>query len=290
MSTPAVVVSLINEGQEFQRMQASDAKKAAASLGIAVEVVFAEGHSVVQVQQLFKFIHAADGERPRAIVVETVSGEGLERVAKNAAAANIGWIVINRNVTYLEPLREAHRALIVAGLGVDNLEVGRIQARQCRRLRPAGGRIVVVQGPADTSAARLRLNGLQESITNKYDVRVLTGDWTEGSGEKAMSAWLRLKTNESFAPDIVVAQNDSMAIGARRAIMAMKGDWRQVAYLGCDGLPAQGVRLVDAHELAGTVVTPTTTGPALQMVSRWLASGAIPPLETLLPPKPYPAH
>jgi len=289
MPKPKIVVALLNEEQEFQRMQATDARETAARLGLSVEIVFAESHAVLQVQQLFKWIHAPEEDRPAAIVVETVSGEGLERVAKNACAAGISWIILNRSVTYFETLRQAHPKLLVAGLGLDNLEIGHIQGKQCRKTCPGGGRVVVVQGPPDTSAAKLRLAGLNESLTAEYEVRTLAGDWTETSGEKAITGWLRLKTNEAFRPDIIAAQNDSMAMGARRAVSALMKDWGKVAYLGCDGLPDQGIRLVDQHQLAGTVVTPTTTGPAIELVSRWLKTGQAPPVETLLSARAYPA-
>jgi hypothetical protein len=39
----------------------------------------------------------------------------------------------------------------------------------------------------------------------------------------------------------------------------------------------------------GTIVAPTSTKPALEIVDRWRRTGAMPPLETLLSAKPYPA-
>jgi hypothetical protein len=81
---PRVVVGLLNADQEFQQLQAKDARDAAARLKLDLVVSFAEGHAVVQIQQLFKHIHAQPAERPAAIVVEPTTGEGLERVARNA--------------------------------------------------------------------------------------------------------------------------------------------------------------------------------------------------------------
>ena len=92
---PKVVVALLNADQEFQQLQARDARESAARLKLDVEVAFAEGHAVVQIQQLFKHIHAPEAERPAAIVVEPATGEGLERVARNAMKAGIGWILVN---------------------------------------------------------------------------------------------------------------------------------------------------------------------------------------------------
>jgi len=51
----------------------------------------AEGNAVVQIHQLSACVHAPGERRPAAIVVETVVGEGLERVARNAVKAGIGW-------------------------------------------------------------------------------------------------------------------------------------------------------------------------------------------------------
>ena len=92
-------------------------------------------------------------------MVETVTGEGLERVARNAADAGVGWVLLNRRVTYLDELRSTHPALPLSTVGTDQAEVGRIQGRQLRALLPGGGPVLYVQGPPDTSVAQERLAG-----------------------------------------------------------------------------------------------------------------------------------
>ncbi|HEY8265770.1 MAG TPA: hypothetical protein VIG03_04295, partial [Steroidobacteraceae bacterium] len=131
---PKVVVGLLNEAQEFQQLQAKDARESAARLGLEVEVLFSEGHAVVQIQQLFGHIHAPAERRPAAIVVEPAITEGLERVARNAVKVGIGWILVNMRSAYLEPLRAAHPDVPIGMVGTDQREVGRIQGRQCRSL------------------------------------------------------------------------------------------------------------------------------------------------------------
>jgi ABC-type sugar transport system substrate-binding protein len=285
---PRVVVALLTAEQEFQQLQAKDARDAAARLGLDVDVAFAEGHAVVQIQQLFRHIHAAEAERPAAIVVEAATGEGLARVARNAVGAGIGWILVNTRVTYVDELRAAHPDLLIAMLGTDQKEVGRIQGRQCRSLLPGGGHLLCVQGPADSTVTADRLAGLKEALGAGFEVRGLNGDWTEGSGAKAVTAWLRLKTAEAFTPDMVVSQNDSMAAGARKALRDHRAEWASLPFLGCDGLPEGGQRMVARGELAATVVTPSNTGPALEIVARWLQTREIPPREVLLPPRSHP--
>ena len=285
---PKVVVALLNADQEFQQLQARDARESAARLKLDVEVCFAEGHAVVQIQQLFKHIHAPEAERPAAIVVEPATGEGLERVARNAVKAGIGWILVNARVTYVDELRQAYPALPIATLGADQKEIGRIQGRQCRALLPGGGRVLCVQGPADSAATAGRLEGLKETLGPGFEIRGVNGDWTEAGGGKAVVSWLRLKTAEAFQPDVVACQNDSMAVGARKALREHRLDWGALAFLGCDGLPEGGQKMVAEGALVATVVTPSNTGPALEVVARWLQAQQLPPREVRLAARSHP--
>ena len=41
-------------------------------------------------------------------------------------------------------------------------------------------------------------------------------------------------------------------------------------------------------QLAATVVTPSNTGPALELIARWLETREAPPREILLPPRSHP--
>lgn len=283
-----IVVALLDAGQEFQQLQATDARETASRLKLETDVSFAEGHAVVQIQQLFKHIHAPAAERPAAIVLEPTTGEGLERVARNAVGAGIGWILVNAEVAYLDELRTAHPELPIAIVGTDQREAGRIQGRQARKLVPAGARVLCVQGPQDAAASTRRLDGLKEALGAGYELRSVNGDWTAAGGEKAVASWLRLKTAEAFRPDVIVCQNDSMASGARKAVRQSRPEWEALPFLGCDGLPEGGQKQVAEGQLAATVVTPSNTGAALELVARWLVAKQQPPRQVLLAPRSHP--
>jgi ABC-type sugar transport system substrate-binding protein len=289
MGKARVFVSLLAQDQEFQRLQAADATETAAHHGLDVEIAFAENNGVVQIQQLFKAIHAPAEERPRAIVVETVTGEGLERVARNAVRAGVGWILLNRRVPYLAELAQSS-TLPVSSVGTDQIEVGRIQGRQFRALRPRGGHVLYIQGPPDTSVAQERLAGARSAIEGAAIALTLaSGLWTEESGEQAVGAFLRLKTWQSAPPDVVGCQNDSMAVGAVRALRAAKGiGFAGVPVTGCDGLQDGGRRLVDVKQLAATVVTRSNTGPAIELLAHHFKTGRPMPTDVLLPAASYP--
>jgi len=287
-----VVVALLDETQEFQRFQAADARIVAARLGLQLEILFAENNAILQIQQLFKVVHGrSNAARPDAVLVETVSGEGLERVARTACRAGIGWVLINRQVSYLDALRREHSGIPIGAVSTDQVEIGRIQGRQFRALLPRGGRVLYIQGPQDTSAARERLQGAREAIrSSRIDLKVVEGQWTEASGREVMERWLRLKHHDSELPDLVGCQNDAMAVGARAAVAARTGDagLRRCLFTGVDGLPEGGERLVRQHQLAATVAVPSNIGPAFYALVQALSARGPFPAQTLLSPASHP--
>jgi ABC-type sugar transport system substrate-binding protein len=173
-------------------------------------------------------------------------------------------------------------------IGSDHAEIGRIQGRQCRALLPDGGRVLNVRGPEDSTVTYQRAEGLDEVLGEGFEVRVLNGNWSAKSGDKAVMTWLRLKTAEPFQPDVVAAQNDLMALGVRRAFTTNRPDWANIPYLGCDGLPEGGQKQVNEGAYAATVIAPSNTGPALEWVARWLENGELPPREVIMSPTSYP--
>ena len=172
---------------------------------------------------------------------------------------------------------------------LEDIEVGRIQGRQFRVLLPKGGALLYLQGPPDTSAAQERFQGMSEATEGAgFDVKVLSGQWTEASAEKAIQGWLRLRTSEGAAPQLVCSQNDAMAVGARRVLLAHGPEWASVPFTGCDGLPGGGQKLVRERVLAATVVTPSNGGPAVDLVAAALETGEPSPAQLVLAPRSFP--
>jgi|SRR5262245_18347714 len=287
-----IVVSLPEGGNEYQRLQASDAQATAARLGLEVEVLDAENNAVLQIQQLFKPIHSS--ERPRALVVEPVALEGMERLATKAAAASIGTAILNCTVPYIDGLRSTYPSLPIFAIGSDQTEIGRLQGRQIEALLPFGGTVLYVQGPPNTPVVAERLRGTEEQVRGSgIHLVVIDAHWSEESAEKAVRSWLRLKHSESVRVDLVAGQDDSIARGARRAFEAGADTRERVAevpFLGIDGVPSVGQQLVASGQLAATIVMPSNTGPALEALSRWLRSGTLPPPSVRVPVSSFPTE
>jgi ribose transport system substrate-binding protein len=263
------LVSLTTNDNDYQIEQAQSAEEAARKCGVELQVIYADNDAITQSTQLLKAIQAEESHRPDAIVFEPVGGTALPQVARAASAAGIGWAVLNREANYVPELRKSSSAPVFV-LTSDHLEIGRIQGRQIAALVPHGGAILCIQGPAENSAAKDRTTGMQETKPANVHTTLLRGQWTEESSRKAMRSWLKLTTSRKANIDLIAAQDDSMAIGARKAFEELTDDaekerWLRLAFLGIDGLPKTGQTWVKNGLLAATIFVPPNAGQAIEM-------------------------
>ena len=283
-----VVVALITRDNDYQAEQSSAASEAAARLGIQISIVYAENDAVNQSQQLVKIIQDKN-QRPDAILVEPV-GTPMPQVAKAAVAAGIGWGVLNREAEYIAELRRESR-IPVFGVTPDQEEVGRIQGKQVAALA-AQGNILYIEGPSSSSAANLRSKGILSSKPAGVTMKVLKVDWSERSAHHAVKSWLSLSTSKELRIQAVVAQNDAMAMGARKALVeigaAEREHWLNTPFLGCDGVTKTGQEWVRTGQLRATVVIPAMAGLALEMLAKAVNTGSMPAERTLCAPRAFP--
>ena len=286
------VVSLTNRENDYQIEQATSAQEASQRLGLDIELLYAENDAILQSQQLLNVIQSRSTPRPDGIIFEPVGGTALPQVAKAAASAGIGWAVLNREVEYLAELRRTFKVPIFS-LTSDHEEIGRIQGKQIAALIPAGGSVLLVQGPAESLAAKQRTNGMNETKPFHAQVKMMRANWTEASAYKIVSSWLRLSTSQQTRIDVVAAQDDSMALGARKAFQeiaasALREHYRAAPFLGIDGMPETGQAWVRQGLLAATIVVPTNTGQAMEMMARTLQAGTTLPERTFTNATSYP--
>jgi ribose transport system substrate-binding protein len=288
-----LVVSLTTRDNDYQIEQATSAEEAAQRLGVDLEILYAENDAILQSQQLLNVIQSRTTTHPDGIIFEPVGGTALPQVAKAAAAAGIGWAVLNREVDYLAELRRNFKVPIFA-LTSDHEEIGRIQGKQIAALLPGGGSVLLVQGPAESLAAKQRTTGMYETKPVNVEVKVMRANWTEASAHKIVSSWLRLSTSQQTRIDVIAAQDDSMALGARKAFQeitanAVRDQRLGTPFLGIDGMAKTGQEYVKRGTLAATVVVPTNTGQAMEMMAQALQSGTMPPEKTLTHAKSFPS-
>ncbi len=252
-----------------------------------MQLVYADIDPINQSQQLLKAIQSSSQSRPDAIIVEPVGVAGLPRVARAAALAGIGWVVVNWDVDYLEELRREFSVPLFA-VTSDHREIGRIHGRQLAKLMPNGGSVLYVQGPSYSPPAQQRSSGLYETKPKHIDVMALRANWTSQSAIRAVHSWLRLSFSREISLRGVLSQDDSMALGSREALQGEYDAerWLRLPFIGCDGLRKTGQGWVRRGLLAATVIVPPNTGLALEMVVKQIRDGLRAPIRTLTTPQP----
>jgi ribose transport system substrate-binding protein len=277
MANLRFVVSLITTENDYQVEQAAAAQAAAQKFGVDLQILYADNDAITQSTQLLKAIQSDAALRPHAIIFEPVGGTAFPQVARAAVSAKIAWAALNREADYIPQLRKTAEVPVFS-ISSDHKEIGRIQGRQFAALLPNGGSVLYIQGPSETSAARDRTEGLQMTVPSSVQVVSLRGRWTEESATRAVESWLRLNIANKTQIDVVGAQNDLMAIGARKAFeglanIADRERWLRLPFTGVDGLAKTGQAWVRNGTLAATVVVPTNTGQAIAMLVEALKTG-----------------
>jgi len=286
------VVSLTTTENDYQMEQSRAAEEAARKLGVDLQIIYADNDTITQSQQLLNIIQSRSDSHPDGILFEPVGGTALPQVGKAAVTAGIAWVVLNREIEYIADLRRAYRMPIFT-VAANHEEFGRIQAKQIAALLPKGGSVLYIEGPAENYAAKQRTIGFYEAKPTSVQVKSLRGQWTEASAQKALSSWLRLSTSRQTRIDAIVAQNDAMAVGARKAFQEItdireRDRWLSLPYTGVDGVPKTGQAWVKSGLLAATVVVPTNTDVGLEMLVRAIQTGAQPSERTLTSPRSFP--
>jgi len=292
------LVLLAVENNDYQAAQVTAAEKAAMRLGVELQVIHIEHSAIAQSQQVLELLQRPPDRRPGGILFEPV-GTPLAQAARLAASSGVAGVVLNRVVDYASELRRQFPTPLFS-VSTSHVEVGKIQGQQIARLLPGGGTLLYIQGPADNTASSQRRAGMESAKPANTEVRALKGLWTEQSAHQAVTSWLKLGLGKSQLIAGVAAQNDAMALGARKAVQAHTSGsererWMSVPFLGCDGLPGTGQAAVRNGLLAATVVIPPNAGTAVEAVASAIQTGkqpseciytsptSFPPIESLKP-------
>jgi ABC-type sugar transport system substrate-binding protein len=296
MRRRGIALFLRSLDNDFQQRVRDDALTTGKRLGFTVTPMGAQNDPVRQLAQITAALEAAPGGDLAAILVAPVRDDGLADLAQQAARADIGWTLLNRESTQatLPPFPGDEPTRVPAFcVSPDQLEIGRIQAEQAKVLAPNGGTIIAITGPARTSASRRRLEGLWTELGPNYALTLLEADWTTERARLVLDRWLA-GLDGSTLPALIAAQNDEMALGARQALRDAASQRGLPALLdlpliGCDGSPGLGQRLVRESRINATVTLPSPAGPALEWLARFRDTGELPPSQLSLPVASYPS-
>src|SRR5438270_1460890 len=178
MKRLSFLVSLTNNDNDYQQEQAAAAEKAGRRLGVDVKIIHASNDALAQSQQLLHYVQDSLVPRPDAIMFEPAGGTAFPQVARAAAAAGIGWVVLNHEVDYVFDLRRQYKVPVFA-ITSDHEEVGNIQGQQFAALLPNGGSMLYIEGPNTSVAAKQRSTGMLKAKPANIQVKTLRANWTE---------------------------------------------------------------------------------------------------------------
>jgi ABC-type sugar transport system substrate-binding protein len=206
------------------------------------------------------FTDAADSSNRQIQDVRTLLGSGIDLliISPNESEAlspviaeaykSIPVILLDRSVIGFD---------YTLFIGPDNRLIGK-QAGQyvTELLGPRGGKIVEIMGRSGSPPVLDRREGFHEAVLRQPTIAVvdtLVADWLRDKAEDEMTAWLR----KNGRVDVIFAQNDAMADGARRA--AVKLGITGISVVGIDGLPGVGggIEMVRSGALSATFTCPT---------------------------------
>jgi ABC-type sugar transport system substrate-binding protein len=277
----------------YLREQISAAEAAASRLGIDLQVISADMDPILQSQQLLAAVQAKEGERPDAIVLEPVNATGLPRVAEAAVAAGISWVISNAQVDYITKLRRNAKVPVFL-VSQDHVEIGRLQGRQIAALLPHGGSVLYLRGPAMSSIASRRFEGLERGKPQNVEIKsVKVQGSTADNACASISSWLNLSTVRAEATHLIISQNADFIFGARKAVEAKadqteRAKWLSIPCLGA-GVASQLKPLVDHGTLCAAVLTSLTMDRVLDMLVQAIKKGSQPPEHTTVEAHSYPS-
>jgi ribose transport system substrate-binding protein len=292
MKRLSFLISLTNDENDYQQEQAAAAERAARRLGVDVKIVHADNDALAQSQQLLHFVQDSSVARPDAILFEPAGGTAFPQVARAAAAAGIAWVVLNHEADYILDLRRAFKVPLFA-ISSDHQEIGKIQGKQFAALLPNGGSILYIEGPPNSTAAKERTKGMNLTKPANIQVKSMRANWTEESAYRTVSSWLRLRTSQESHIDLVGAQDDSMAMGARKSFSELppteRARWLKIPFTGCDGMPKTGQAWVRNGTLAATIFIRPNTDLAMEMLVDALQKGTPLPEQKMTDPESVPS-
>jgi inositol transport system substrate-binding protein len=165
----------------------------------------------------------------KGIVISPNEVDAMAPAIKGAIEAGVPVVTIDRRVDKVEG--------ILAHVGADNVKGGEAQGELVMKLFPDGAKVMNLQGQPGASPAIDRNKGLHnvlDKAADKYNfVFEQTANFARDKGLTVTEAGL---AGMAEPPDVIVAANDDMALGAMEAVKARNLS-DKIAILGFDALP-----------------------------------------------------
>jgi ABC-type sugar transport system substrate-binding protein len=185
-----------------------------------------------------------------AAVVQGVNGIVISPIDVNAMAPALQTAVDNDVPVVTIDRRVSGVNGITAHVGADNVKGGEAQGEWVMATFPDGAKIINLQGQPGASPAIDRNQGLHNVLDAHKDKYEFVAEQTANfARDQGLAVTESLLAGMTTPPNVIVAANDDMALGAIEAVKARNLD---VQVIGFDALP-EALAAVRDGALAGTV-------------------------------------
>ncbi len=255
----------------FVHMQAQIRAEVAAQGNI--ELLELDGQDKVEKQTAD--VEAAIAKGIDALIISPKQVDAMAPAVQEAVDAGVVVVTIDRRIEGVEG--------ILAHVGADNVRGGELQAEWVVENYPDGARVFVLLGTPGAGPAIDRAAGVHnvlDPLKDKYPIVFeQTANFRRDDGLKVTEAGL---AGLDEPPDVIIAANDDMALGALEAVKAL-GLEDRIAVIGFDALP-EAIASVRDGGLAGTIEQHPggQSRTAVQIVVNYLRKGQKPESDVVL--------
>jgi ribose transport system substrate-binding protein len=259
-------MSQCNLGEPWRAQMNADLK-AAADKYPNLKMIFkdAQNDTLKQRAHIEEFVSASVD----LIIISPKEAQPLTEPVARAMAAHIPVIVLDRRL-----LGDQFTCFI----GADNKKIGKAAGKWIVKKLGGKGKVVELKGLMTSTPGQDRNAGFREGIADSQIEVIFEADmkWLEPDARKEMESAL------SRFPkiDFVYAHNDPGAHGAYLAAAAA-GREKEMAFVGIDALPQEGIAYVQKGILDATFQYPTGGAEAVVTALRILKGETVPKEITL---------
>ena len=176
------------------------------------------------------------------VVISPLDSVAMAPAVRQVVEAGIPVVTIDRRVDGVDG--------VLAHVGADNVKGGEAQGNLVMEMFPDGARIINLQGQPGASPAIDRNKGLHNVLDQHSDKYVFVAEQTANfAREEGASVTEAILAGLDSPPDVIVAANDDMALGAMQ-VAGERG--LDVAIIGFDALP-EALAAVRDGKLTATI-------------------------------------
>src|SRR6266481_5895685 len=189
-------------------------------------------------------VEAAITKGVDGIVISPNDADALAPGLQEAVDAKVPVVTIDRRVNKVPG--------ILGHVGADNVKGGEAQGELVEKLFPNGCTVMNLQGQSGSSPAIDRNKGLHNILDKDKDKYKIVFEDTAGfDRSKGLAMTESALAGMATPPDVIVAGNDDMALGALEALKA-RNLLGKVKLIGFDALP-EALGQIKAGNLTATI-------------------------------------